>query len=134
MPARRAMRLAAVTGALLTLLGGTASAQERWAAIAPNSENSSSVVWATTKEQAKEIAVLACKQSSKSCSETPASTNIMEHYFAVMCCTAPKNACAAGVAADRPGALKEVKSVMLDGGYSKCELKSYFRAGTGEKS
>ena len=73
MPARRAMRLAAVTGALLTLLSGTASAQDRWAAIAPNQENSSNVVWATTKEQAKELAVLACKQSSKTCADTPAS-------------------------------------------------------------
>jgi hypothetical protein len=134
MPARCAMRLAAVTGALLTLLSAAASAQDRWAAIAPNQENSSNVVWATTKEQAKELAVLACKQSSKSCSETPASTNGMDHYFAVMCCTSPKNACAAGVAADRQSALKEVKTVLSDGGYTKCELKSYFRAGTGEKS
>ena len=133
MPARRAMRLAAATGALLTLLSGTVSAQDRWAAIAPNQENSSNVVWATTKEQAKELAVLACKQSSKTCAETPASTNGMDHYFAVMCCTSPKNACAAGVGASRDSALKEVKTVMFDGGYTKCELKSYFRAGTGEK-
>jgi hypothetical protein len=134
MPARRAMRLAAATGALLTLLSGTVSAQERWAAIAPNQENSSNVVWATTKEQAKELAVLACKQSSKTCADTPASTNGMDHYFAVMCCTSPKNACAAGVGTNRDKALKEVKTVLSDGGYSKCELKSYFRAGTGEKS
>ena len=133
MPARRAMQLAAATGALLTLLSGTVSAQERWAAIAPNQENSSNVVWATTKEQAKELAVLACKQSSQTCAATPASTNGMDHYFAVMCCTSPKNACAAGVGASRDGALKEVKTVMFDGGYTKCELKSYFRAGTGEK-
>jgi hypothetical protein len=128
------MRLAAVTGALLLTLSAAASAQERWAAIAPNQENSSSVVWATTKEQAKELAVLACKQSSKTCAETPASTNGMDHYFAVMCCTAPKNACAAGVGPSREASLKEVKTVLFDGGYTKCKLNSYFRAGTGEKS
>lgn len=134
MPARRAMRLAAATGALLTLLSGTASAQERWAAIAPNQENSSNVVWATTKEQAKELAVLACKQSSQTCAETPASTNGMDHFFAVMCCTSPKSACAAGVGTNRDKALKAVKTVLSDGGFGKCELKSFFHAGTGEKS
>jgi uncharacterized metal-binding protein len=134
------MRLAAASAALLTvlcgqalILCGQALAQERWAAIAPNQENSSEVVWATTKDQAKKLAVLACKQASSTCAETPASTNGMDHVFAVMCCTDPKAACAAGVGASRDTALKEVKVVLLDGGYSKCELKSYFKAGTGEK-
>ena len=135
MPARPAMRLAAATLALLTvtLLCGHASAQERWAAIAPNKENSSTVVWATTKDQAKKLAVLACKQVSQSCAETPASTNGMDHIFAVMCCDDPQSACAAGVGADRATALKEVKSVLSGGGFSQCKLKSYFKAGTGEK-
>lgn len=135
MLAREALRFVApILGLLmLGLLSGQASAQERWAAIAPNQENSSAVVWATTKEQAKKLAVLACKEVSKTCAETPASTNGMDHIFAVMCCDTPDKACAAGVGADRAGALKEVKGVLSDGGFSQCSLKSYFKAGTGEK-
>jgi hypothetical protein len=110
-----------------------ASAQERWAAIAPNQESSSTVVWATTKDQAKKLAVLACKQVSSTCADTPASTNGMDHVFAIMCCTDPKAGCAAGVGGDREQALKSVKGVLSDGGFSKCTLKKYFKAGTGEE-
>ena len=93
MPARAFARLATATVALLmlALLPGQVLAQDRWAAIAPNLENSSSVVWATSKDQAKKLAVLACKQVSSTCADTPASTNGMDHIFAVMCCTDPKN-------------------------------------------
>ena len=126
--------LAALLGLLmLGVFGSAASAQERWAAIAPNQEDTSNVVWATSKDQAKKLAVLACKEVSKTCAETPASTNGMDHVFAIMCCDSPAKACAAGVGDGRAGALKEVKSVLSDGGYSQCTLKSYFKAGTGEK-
>lgn len=111
----------------------SAIAQERWAAIAPNLENSSSVVWATSKDQAKELAVLACKRVSSTCAEQPASTNGMDHVFAVMCCTDPKTGCAAAVGSTRDVALKEVKKLFSESGYSQCSLKSYFKAGTGEK-
>lgn len=119
--------------AVLFLVFSPANAQERWAAIAPNLENSATVVWATTKDQAKKLAVLACKQVSQTCVEQPASTNGMDHVFAVMCCTEPKNGCAAAVGASRQSALKEVKRLFTDGGYSQCSLKSYYDAGTGEK-
>lgn len=132
MPAKAFAPLAA-TLFMLTLLPHQAGAQDRWAAIAPNLENSSSVVWATSKEQAKKLAVLACKQVSSTCAETPASTNGMDHVFAVMCCTDPKTGCAAAVGATREVALKEVKRLFSEGGYSQCSLKSYFKAGTGEK-
>lgn len=118
---------------MLSLLPSQVSAQERWAAIAPNLENSSTVVWATSKDQAKKLAVLACKQVSSTCAEQPASTNGMDHIFAVMCCTEPKSGCAAAVGGTREVALKEVKRLFSDGGYSQCSLKSYFKAGTGEK-
>jgi hypothetical protein len=135
MPPRAFARLATATVALLmlTLLGGQVLAQDRWAAIAPNLENSSSVVWATSKDQAKKLAVLACKQVSSTCADTPASTNGMDHIFAVMCCTDPKTGCAVSVGSSREVALKEVKKLFSDGGYSQCSLKSYFKAGTGEK-
>ncbi|WP_139247061.1 hypothetical protein [Hyphomicrobium sp. NDB2Meth4] len=135
MPAR-ASATCAILGlglVLLTMSSISAGAQERWAAIAPNLENSSTVVWATTKDQAKKLAVLACKQVSSTCAEQPASTNGMDHVFAVMCCTDPKTGCAAAVGSGRQQALKEVKRLFSEGGYSQCSLKSYFKAGTGEK-
>jgi hypothetical protein len=135
MPARAFARLATATVALfmLTLLPNEVLAQDRWAAIAPNLENSASVVWATSKDQAKKLAVLACKQVSQTCAETPASTNGMDHIFAVMCCSDPKSGCAAAVGASREVALREVKRLFSEGGYSQCSLKSYYKAGTGEK-
>ena len=135
MPARAFARLATATVALLmlTLLPNEVLAQDRWAAIAPNLENSSSVVWATSKDQAKKLAVLACKQVSQTCADTPASTNGMDHVFAVMCCNDPKSGCAAAVGTSREVALREVKRLFSEGGYSQCSLKSYFKAGTGEK-
>ncbi|CAN1723295.1 conserved exported protein of unknown function [Hyphomicrobium sp. 1Nfss2.1] len=135
MPAR-ASATCAILGlglALVAMSSISASAQERWAAIAPNLENSSTVVWATTKDQAKKLAVLACKQVSSTCAEQPASTNGLDHVFAVMCCTDPKTGCAAAVGSSRQQALKEVKRLFSEGGYSQCSLKSYFKAGTGEK-
>ncbi len=132
MPANIIARLTATV--LLVILCGQANAQERrWAAIAPNLENSSTVVWATTKDQAKRLALLACKQVSQTCAETPASTDGMDQMFAIMCCEVPKSGCAAAVGADKDAALKEVKKLFTDGGFSQCTLKSYFKAGTGEK-
>ena len=127
--------LCAVAMALgLPLLSGTALAQERWAAIAPNHENSSTIVWATSKDQAKRLAIDACRRVSDTCSSRAASTNGMKNYFAIMCCTKPKKGCAAGVASSKRGALNEVKSTFLDAGFSNCSLKSYIKAGTGGKS
>ena len=135
MPASSLARLAATFAALLvlTLQGGQALAQDRWAAISANREDTATVVWATSKEQAKKLAVLACKQVSQTCSDTPASTNGMDHTFALMCCTDPHLGCAVAVGKDRDTALKEVKKIFSDGGFSQCTLKSYFKAGTGEK-
>ena len=135
MPARAFARLATATVALLmlTLLPNEVLAQDRWAAISPNLENSASVVWATSKDQAKKLAVLACKQVSQTCADTPASTNGMDHIFAVMCCSDPKSGCAAAIGSSREVALREVKRLFSEGGYSQCSLKSYYKAGTGEK-
>lgn len=111
-----------------------ALAQERWAAIAPNNEASSTVVWATTQEQAKKLAIDACQDVSSTCASTPASTNDMSYYFAVMCCTEPKDGCAASVGSSRKSALNLVKKTLSDADYSSCKLKNYIKAGTGEKS
>lgn len=134
MSARSGLWLATLAMALLVPLCGQAVAQERWAAIAPNLENSSNVVWATTKEQAKKLALLACKETSSTCSKSPAATNGMSYMFAVMCCTSPEKACGAAVGKNRSAALKGVKKLFSDNGFKRCSLKSYFKAGTGEKS
>ena len=118
----------------LAVLCVPASAQERWAAIAPNNEASSTVVWATTKDQAKRNAIDACKDVSSTCASTPASTNDMSHVFAIMCCTSPKLGCAVSVAESRKSALSQVKRTMSQEDYSDCKLKNYIKAGTGEKS
>lgn len=133
MSARSSLRLAALALALLLPLCGQAMAQERWAAIAPNLENSATVVWATTKEQAKKLALLACQETSSTCSKSPAATNGMDYTFAVMCCTSPQKACGAAVGKNRSTALNEVKKLFSDNGFERCTLKSYFKAGTGEK-
>jgi hypothetical protein len=127
--------LLAVAMALgLPILTGSAFAQDRWAAIVPNHENSSTVVWATSQDQAKRLALDACKHVSDTCASRPASTNGMNNYFAIMCCTRPNKGCAVGVASSKSKALKEVKSTFSDAGFSNCSLKSYIKAGTGEKS
>src|SRR4029078_1987995 len=115
---------AAVALLVLAFLPGQANAQDRWAAIAPNLENSSSGVWAPSRDKEKKLAVLACKQVSSTCADTPASTNGMDHIFAVMCCTDPRTGCAASVGSSREVALREIKKLFSDGGYSQCSLKS----------
>jgi hypothetical protein len=118
----------------LPLLSVTALAQERWAAIAPNGENSSTVVRATTKDQAEQLAIDACQRVSDTCASRAASTDGMNNYFAIMCCTQPRMGCAAGVASTKRKALDEVKSIFSDEGFTNCSLKNYIKAGTGEKS
>ena len=127
--------LLAITMALaLPLLFGSALAQERWAAIVPNEENSSTVVRATTKDQAEQLAIDACQRVSDTCASRAATTDGMNNYFAIMCCTQPRMGCAAGVASTKRKALNEVKSIFSDEGFKNCSLKNYIKARTGEKS
>jgi hypothetical protein len=115
-------------------LSNSASAQERWAAIDPNNEASSNLVWATTEEQARQLAIGSCKQVSQTCASVPADTKEMNDVFAVMCCAQPTASCAAGVANGRDAALAAVKKKFADTGYTQCTLKTYLKARTGEKS
>ena len=115
-------------------LSSSASAQERWAAIVPNNEASSSVVWGTTKEEAGRLAVDACKRVSQTCASVPTPTKDMNDVFAVMCCTQPAISCGAGVAKNRDEALTAITKKLSDAGYKACTLKNYLKAGNGEKS
>ena len=78
-------------------LRSPASAQERWAAIVPNNEVSSSVVWAATKDQARHLAIDACRKVSQTCASGPTDTKEMKDMFAVMFCTRPTVSCAVAV-------------------------------------
>jgi hypothetical protein len=131
--------LKTVALAAALLLGASAifhasTAQEkRWAAIDPNNETTSPVAWSSTEAKARQEAVEACKRTSKTCANGPASTNEMDDVFAVMCCTKPRRGCAAGVAGARGDALKSVQKTFTDAGYSSCTLRHYLSAASGKK-
>ena len=124
-----AIALAAAAG-----LGGVAWAQQqRWAAIDPNREVSSAVVWGASEVQAKERAVEAGEKVSKTCANGPATTNDMGDVFAVMCCARPKLGCAVAAAESREDAQASVRKNLTDAGYSSCTLRHYMSAGNGKK-
>jgi hypothetical protein len=110
----------------------SAQQQQRWAALDPNSESSSPVVWGANEDEARQRAVEACKRLSKTCANGPASTQDMKEVFAVMCCTQPRVGCAASAAANRREALKNVQEMFADAGYKDCSVQHYMSAGTGK--
>lgn len=115
-------------------LSGVAWAQQqRWAAIDPNREGSSAVVWGSTETQAKERAVDACEKVSKTCANGPATTNEMDDVFAVMCCSRPKVGCAVAAAESREDASTSVRKNLTEAGFSSCTLRHYMSAGSGKK-
>lgn len=127
---------AAVALALLgvgAIFHAGAAQEKRWAAVDPNNETTSPVAWSSTEAKARQDAIEACKRTSKSCANGPASTNEMEDVFAVMCCTKPRRGCAVGVAGARQDALKNVQKIFADAGYSTCSLRHYLSAGSGKK-
>jgi len=107
--------------------------QQRWAAIDPNREVSSTVAWGATEAQAKERAVDVCEKVSKTCANGPATTNHMEDVFAVMCCSRPRHGCAAAAAESREDATASVRKNLTEAGFSSCTLRHYMSAGTGKK-
>ena len=97
----RTLPAAALAIALAAAAGPAGMAwaqQQRWAAIDPNREVTSTVVWGASEVQAKERAVDACEKVSKTCANGPATTNDMGDVFAVMCCARPKLGCAVAAA------------------------------------
>ncbi len=121
------------TAALLGAAAQPAAAQQRWAAIDPNSEASSPVAWGATEEEARQRAMEACKRVSKTCANGPASTNDMREVFALMCCEQPKLGCVAGAAAGRREAMRSAQRMLADAGYSNCSVRHYLSAGTGKR-
>lgn len=128
------MAVAATLGFIAFGSAPLAGTEERWAAFAPNLENSAQVVWGATQDEAKGKAASACRAVSSTCAAKPANTNGLGHVFALMCCTAPQRGCAATVGETRQIALHEVKRLFADAGYGQCRLQGYFSAATGQKS
>jgi hypothetical protein len=123
--------LMAIVGAALD--PGLAQQQRRWAAIDPNSETSSPVVWGANEEEARSRAVEACKRVSKTCANGPAVTEDLREVFALVCCTKPKTGCAAGAAANKREASRNVQQMFTDAGYSDCAVRHFLGASTGRK-
>jgi hypothetical protein len=130
---RCAVLLALAAGLGAGARPASAQQQQRWAALDPNSESSSPVVWGASEDEARQRAVEACKRLSKTCANGPASTRDMKEVFAVMCCTQPRVGCAASAAANRREALKNVQEMFADAGYKNCSAQHYMSAGTGKK-
>ena len=127
-----ALLLSLAVGASLWLRPAVAQ-QKRWAAIDPNSEVSSPVVWGTTEDEARQRAIEACKRLSKTCANGPAVTDDLKEVFAVVCCEQPRAGCAASAAANRRDAAKNAQQMFADAGYANCSVRHYFQAGTGKK-
>jgi hypothetical protein len=126
------VRLAIATISLAAVSGHVLAQSKRWAAIDPNADASSPVVWSSSREKARDEAIDACRGVSKSCAQAPASTDDLDDVFAVMCCTRPARACAASPAADRDRARTAVEATLTRSGFSRCTLKSYLSARTGK--
>jgi hypothetical protein len=130
---RRLAGLALLLFALSGLHAWSQPSRQRWAAIDPNREGSSPVVWGPTEAEARERAVEACKKTSKTCANGPASTDTPDDVFALMCCSRPSQGCAISVGANRQDAMKSVQKTFSEAGFSNCSLRHYLSAATGRK-
>jgi WD40 repeat protein len=113
---------------------GTASGPQQpahqWAALHPNSEGTTPVVWADTEEQARSLAAEACQRLSTTCSSTAAVTEDLASTFVFFCCTNPRLGCAVvSGAGDR--ALLSVKAILAKAKYSSCEVRAALSARDG---
>jgi hypothetical protein len=128
-----AVLLSLAVGASVVLRPAGAQQSKRWAAIDPNSEVSSPVVWGATENEARQRAIEACKRLSKTCANGPAVTDDLKEVFAIVCCEQPRTGCAASAGANRRDAAKTAQQMFADAGYGNCSVRHYIQAGTGKK-
>ena len=131
-PRTRACLLLAALVSTMPLHRATTQ-QQRWAAVDPNSEGTSPVVWGATEEEARQRAQEACKRLSKTCANGPASTDDLGDVFAIVCCTQPRAGCAVSAGPNRRQALKTVQAMFAEAGYKDCSLRHYMSAASGKK-
>lgn len=113
---------------------GQESANEKnwYASVAPNNEESGPVYWADTQEAAKEGALRACNKISKTCATKPAWTEDRDDVFSLMCCRKPRFSCVIGVGSSAEAARQQAKNTHSEEGSSKCDVRKYISARTGE--
>ena len=113
--------------------GGSLMAQSRWAAVDPNSDATSPVAWGASQDEARRRASEACKRVSATCANGPAVTDAPGDVFAIVCCRLPRVGCAAAVAATKREARRAVETMFDRAGYSRCALRHYMSAASGER-
>jgi hypothetical protein len=118
--------------AVLALIPQPASAQ-RWAAISPNNEDTSEVVWADTREDATRRALRSCRRISKTCADPAASTDDMDHLFVTVCCTRPRYGCVTSPRATVEEGRRGAMQVLEDHDFSRCSVRSAVRADDGSR-
>jgi hypothetical protein len=128
-----AMILAAVLAGIVFGCPDRALAQERWAAMTPDSNAHAYFGWGSTRAEADAAALRVCRRVSKTCAVPPGSTPDLKDIFAMMCCTNPRFACAVYPAATREEAHQKVTGVFVNAHYSNCAIKGYFSARTGAR-
>jgi hypothetical protein len=107
--------------------------QNRWAAVDPNSETSSPVVWGATEDEASQRAIEACKKLSKTCANGPAVTEDLREMFAFVCCEKPRAGCAVSTGNNRRDAAKGARDMFTEAGYTECSVRHYLSARTGKR-
>lgn len=110
-----------------------ADAERVFAAYTPTDDHTSKVVWGPTLETARARSLEQCRAVSDKCGKKPAATDNLDDVFAVMCCSKPRNGCAASGAGSSKEATASVQQLFSDAGFSECRLISTFSARTGEK-
>lgn len=128
----RRLSFAVVAGVFGITGASMASADDWYAAIAPNHDSHGPVVWDTTREAAKVVALAACRKISKTCAEA-AWTDDRKHLFALMCCKKPKFGCAISAGPSREEAKQSVERIFEKAGYSGCVFDKYISAETGKE-
>lgn len=109
------------------------ASRHRWAAIDPNSEDTATVVWADTREEARSKAIAACQQNkTDTCASSPAVTSDLDATFVYYCCMQPRVGCAIA-SGSGDDVLRSVKQILANAKYSQCEVRRTYSARDGSQ-
>jgi hypothetical protein len=128
-----ALMIVAILTGITCGLADRALAQERYAAVTPDGSGRVYFGWGSTREKANAASLRVCRRVSKSCANTPGSTDDMKDIFALMCCTNPRFACAVFPASTRRKARESVTGTFVKAHFSNCAVKGYYSARTGKQ-
>lgn len=120
--------------ALLTLtpIAAAQNPGSKFAAVSAHTDGDLQVVWADTKQAADDLALKACQRKSSTCAR-PASTDVLDDVFALMCCTSPQLSCASPSHESKEKAEAVALKLLSDLGYSRCSVRAYYSARTGSR-